>query len=88
MGRHQSAVESEQNKPCVLRVLEGSAPNPGCIGPMHPTCRFGQLHSTHGIWEDWALSLISEASLGVSFRSRGHRPSDQELGSHGQRGGD
>ena len=38
-------------KPCVLRVLEGSAPNSGPIGPVHPTCRFGQLHSTHGVWE-------------------------------------
>ena len=38
-------------KPGVLRVLEGSPPNPGPIGPKQPACRFGQLHSTQGIWE-------------------------------------
>ena len=46
-------------KPCALRVLEGSLPNPGAISPVQPTRPFGtesfpgpsQLHSTHGLWE-------------------------------------
>ena len=39
-------------KPCILCVLEGSPPNPGPVGPMQPTCHFGQLYSTNGIWEE------------------------------------
>ena len=65
-------------KPCVLRVLEGSPPNPGLIGPMQPTCCFGQLHSTHGIWEVSGFCSHSQKPP-LEFVSQGRSPASDPL---------